>query len=111
MDFELILAKLDGIEELMREQNTLRKDMLTIKEAAWYLGMSVSNLYMLTSQRRIRHSCPGGKKLAFRRADLDAWLTGNTIEVAEDDTLQMQRYLQRKKRVAKVRPFTTKFSL
>jgi excisionase family DNA binding protein len=97
MESELIIAKLNSLYDLILEQNILQKEVLNFKETALYLDLSESYLYSLTSKKRIPHFCPGGKKLAFKRSDLDAWLTQNRIGTAEDEQQQLQRYLQRKR--------------
>ena len=57
--------------------------LLTISEAANLLGLSKQQLYQLTRERsRCRQSRPLpyvrlGKRLAFRRESLVAWITAN----------------------------------
>ena len=50
------------------------KEFLTFKEAAWYLGVSKSHLYHLTSEGKIPHYKPTGKMLYFNRSELVQWL-------------------------------------
>ena len=72
---EQILLKLDSIEKRLVEQNLLQKEILTFAEACLYLDLSSSHLYKLTSSNTIPCYCPQGKKLYFRRPELDLWLT------------------------------------
>ena len=97
MDSELIIAKLNSLYDLILEQNILQKEVLNFKEAALYLDLSGSHLYMLTSKKRIPHYCPNGKKLAFKKTELDAWLTQNRIETVDDAQEKLHRYLLRKR--------------
>ena len=74
---ELILNKLTEIAEKLTEQNLFQKTVLNFNEACAYLDLSQSHLYKLTSARHIPHFCPQGKKLYFRRDELDTWLLRN----------------------------------
>ena len=73
----LILDKLTEIAEKLTEQNLFQKTVLNFNEACAYLDLSQSHLYKLTSARHIPHFCPQGKKLYFRRDELDTWLLRN----------------------------------
>ena len=46
------------------------KSVLTIDEAAEYMGLKKSYLYKLTSERRIPHFKPNGKKIYFESITL-----------------------------------------
>lgn len=72
-----IIEKLERIEQLIIEQNLLKKDVLNFSEACQYLSLSESHLYKLTSNKSIPHFCPQGKRLYFNRAELDEWLQRN----------------------------------
>ena len=70
-----IIKKLTSIEQRLIEQNLLQKEIITFAEACLYLDLSSSHLYKLTSSNTIPCYCPQGKKLYFRRSELDLWLT------------------------------------
>lgn len=53
----------------------------TLREAAEYLDLSPSYVYKLTSTRRLPHYKPSGKRIYFLKADLDAYLLQNRVEV------------------------------
>ena len=68
--------------EVKEEENgkmlyILQKDTLTLKEACFYLGISVSFMYKLTHGRLITHYVPNGKLIYFKRSELDEWLHQN----------------------------------
>lgn len=73
----LILDKLTEIANKLDEQNLLQKTTLNFAEACKYIDVSPSHLYKLTSTKQIPHFCPQGKKLYFKREELDAWLQRN----------------------------------
>lgn len=55
--------------------NLLRmKNMLTVEEAAQYLGMKVSTLYKKTMDNEIPFYTPCSKRLYFKRSELDQWM-------------------------------------
>jgi excisionase family DNA binding protein len=74
---ELILNKLSEIANKLDEQNLLQKTVLNFNEACKFIDVSPSHLYKLTSTRQIPHFCPQGKKLYFKRSELDEWLQRN----------------------------------
>ena len=96
-DNNLILEKLTQIADKLTEQTLLRKTILNFNDACTYLDVSPSHLYKLTSSRQIPHFCPQGKKLYFKREELDDWLQRNRQstkkEIAEkiDEELANQK--------------------
>lgn len=85
---ELIMHRLDSIEKKLVEQALATKEVLNFNEGAVFLDLSKSHLYKLTSQKRIPHFCPEGKKIYFLRADLQSWLLRNRQE--EEETVQQR---------------------
>ncbi|WP_282036191.1 helix-turn-helix domain-containing protein [Saccharicrinis aurantiacus] len=83
---ELIMVRLDTIEKKITEQTIATKTVLNLNEAALFLDLSKSHLYKLTSQKRIPHFCPEGKKIYFLRDDMQNWLLRNRQE--EEQTVQ-----------------------
>lgn len=63
--------------------NSLNKEVLTLTEAAEYMGMSKNYLYRLTSARQIPHYKPNGKMIYFDKNDLILWLKSNPVHTEE----------------------------
>ncbi len=59
------------------------KEVLTLDEAAQYMGIKKSYLYKLTMRREIPHYKPMGKMCYFKRTELEEWLTNNPVATAE----------------------------
>ena len=65
---------------------TILPAVITEKEAAVYVGMSVSFLRMSRLERRRKNHTPGppfvkmGRSVRYRIADLDEWLIANRME-------------------------------
>ncbi len=97
MESEIILEKLIAIENLLMEQKAVRKKVLTIKEACVHLGLSRSHLYKLTSKKQIPHFCPGGRRLYFKREELDNWMLQNRQKSTAELEKETLDYICRKK--------------
>ena len=95
---ELILDKLTEIANKLDEQNLLQKTVLNFNEACKYLDVSPSHLYKLTSTKQIPHFCPQGKKLYFKREELDTWLQRNRKSAAGEIDQLATDYVIRNKR-------------
>lgn len=63
-----------------RLQNTRRPDkrLLTVKEAATYLGRSVGALHHLSASGEVP-TVRNGRRVHFDTADLDRWIESNRI--------------------------------
>jgi excisionase family DNA binding protein len=93
-----IFQKLENIELMLVEQNLLRKDVLNLNEACSYLDLSASHVYKMTSQKLIPHFCPQGKKLYFKRTELDQWLLRNRKDSTDEIETRAANYLLTNKR-------------
>lgn len=76
-----IVERLERIESLLIEH---KEKPLTLEEAAEYLDISTSYLYKLTSAGKIQHFKPAGKRLYFRRSDLNDYLLQNRVKSQEE---------------------------
>ena len=74
---EEVIKRLDKIAALLECQNLAQKALFNFNETCQYLDVSESHLYKLTSARQIPHFCPQGKKLYFKREELNEWLQRN----------------------------------
>ncbi|NOT36887.1 MAG: helix-turn-helix domain-containing protein [Saprospiraceae bacterium] len=94
----LILDKLTEIASKLDEQNLLQKTVLNFSETCKYLDVSESHLYKLTSTKQIPHFCPQGKKLYFKRIELDDWLQRNRQSSTDEIDKLATEYILRNKR-------------
>lgn len=72
-----IVQKLNNIEKILQEQNLQNKEVLNLEDACKFMDISRSHLYKLTSTRKIPHYCPQGKRLYFKKSELEDWLLRN----------------------------------
>jgi len=94
---EKIIKKLDALIQKVEEQNVLKKKVLDFTEACSYLGLSESYVYKLTSTKQVPHFCPLGKKIFFKRKDLDEWrLQNRQASIAEIEQSANQFSIRKK---------------
>lgn len=99
--FELIMRKLDSIESLLRNASVPDKqlgsvaEVFNLNQASEYVSLSKSAIYKKTSERNIPHF-KKGKKLYFKRSELDVWLTENKISTNAEIEMQATNYILRK---------------
>lgn len=99
--FELILDKLINIENLLKagmknDNGTVTiTQVLNLNQAAEYVSLSKSAIYKKTSERNIPHF-KQGKKLYFKRSELDNWLTGMKISTRDEIEQEATDYIIRK---------------
>lgn len=96
---DILIERLEKIERLLESQNLLQKEVLNLNDAALYLELSASHLYRLTSTGCIPYYKPNGKKLYFKRLELDQWLLRNRSTTKEEIETQAANYLIKKGRV------------
>ena len=92
---------LNNISELaikIDELKILQKTVLNFEEACSYLSISQSHLYKLTSRKLIPHFCPQGKKLYFKRDEIDTWLLRNRKFSKEEIENEAINYIIRSRR-------------
>lgn len=91
-----IIEKLERIEKLLIEQQTMHKKVLNFNETCQYLELSQSHLYKLTSTGAIPHYKPNGKKIYFQREELDQWLLRNRMTSQDEIEQQAANFLIKK---------------
>lgn len=92
---EFIQEQLNEIKELLEKQNLQQQEFLTLKEASEYLQLSKSCLYKITSKKEIPFYAPGGKKIYFKKVELDNWILSSRVSSTNDIGLEVENYLSR----------------
>ncbi len=75
------------------EQTEKGEEILSLNEAAKFLKASKSFMYKMTSQKLIPHFIPGGKKIYFKKSDLENWLLKNRIPPNSEFEANTECYL------------------
>jgi excisionase family DNA binding protein len=79
-----IIERLNNLQRLIESQGINTKEVLNFQEACQFLELSQSHMYKLTSAGSIPHYKPNGKKLYFKRSELENWLLRNR-SLAQDE--------------------------
>ena len=93
----MVINYLNEIITLLKENNNQTKELYDFEEACQYLGVSNSHLYKLTSQKKIPYYQPTGKKVYFKKSEIDSWITKSKI--ADENSIEdkVNEYLFSKK--------------
>ena len=97
MDSELAkyVAELEKRVRNIEDKFDSGKEVLTLQEAAQYMGIARSSLYKMTSNQTIPFYRPNGKLIFFEKDDILSWIRRNRVfsteEIEEEARLHMQR--------------------
>ena len=97
MDSELAkyVAELEKRVRNLEDKFDSGKEVLTLQEAAQYMGIARSSLYKMTSNQTIPFYRPNGKLIFFEKDDILSWIRRNRVfsteEIEEEARLHMQR--------------------
>jgi|TARA_B110000285_G_scaffold72227_1_gene83194 excisionase family DNA binding protein len=69
------------------------KNILTVDEVINYTGFSQKQIYKLTSTRAIPHYKPSGRKLFFKKDEIDEWITQGRVKPLSEVIDESQVYL------------------
>lgn len=90
IDNETLLLKVESFEHRIEVlENILRdaKQVLTLEEAALFLGISKSSLYKLTHKHELPFFRPNGKLIYFEKSELLKWMLQNR-SMSEAETIE-----------------------
>lgn len=88
IDTETLLLKVEANEHRIEVlENTLKasKEVLTLEEAALFMGLSKSSLYKMTHKHELPFFRPNGKLIYFEKAELLKWMRQNRT-MSESET-------------------------
>ena len=95
MDSELAkyVAELEKRVRNLEDKFDSGKEVLTLQEAAQYMGIARSSLYKMTSNQTIPFYRPNGKLIFFEKDDITAEeaASAEPEEIEEEARLHMQR--------------------
>jgi excisionase family DNA binding protein len=75
----LIVEQIQSIRQELAKLIKPIKEFLTVEEIADYLGLSKSAVYKITSKKEIPYYNPGGKKIYFKKTEVDAWIESGRV--------------------------------
>lgn len=71
------------------------EEILSLKEAAEFLKLSESCMYKKTSSKQIPHYVPGGKKIYFKKSELENWILSHKVDSINESNSEFTNYLSR----------------
>lgn len=84
-------------QPVVQPQSAVSEDKyLTAKEAAAYIGMTINYFYKLTSAHVLPMYNPTGRKLLFKRSELDSWVMSSKVSTGAELAAQAELKLLRK---------------
>lgn len=81
---ESVHQEITDLKSILSKVFSATKEVLDFEECASHINQSRSHLYKLTSQGLIPHYKPSGKKLYFKRSELDEWVLKNKVYSADE---------------------------
>ena len=80
IDNETLLLKVESFEhriEVLENTLSAAKEVLTLEEAALFMGISKSSLYKMAHRHELPFFRPNGKLIYFEKAELLKWMRQN----------------------------------
>ena len=88
IDNETLLLKVESFEhriEVLENTLSAAKEVLTLEEAALFMGISKSSLYKMTHRHELPFFRPNVKLIYFEKAELLKWMRQNR-SMSESET-------------------------
>jgi excisionase family DNA binding protein len=100
--FELILERLDRIEKAIQNLNNFSNvpdanQIMNIAEVATYIKVAKTTIYSMTHRNTIPHY-KNGKKLYFKKSDIEEWIFSNRIKANLDIEREAMAYIRKNPR-------------
>lgn len=84
METKKLVQTLTFILDRLHSLERVAKTVLNLEECSIYTGLAKSYLYKLTSRCKIPHYKPHGKRVFFKRTEIDEWLLRNPVATQEE---------------------------
>lgn len=92
---EDIMLSVEPQKEIISTKENI-KEHLTVEEAAEYLNVSTSTIYKYTHQNTLAYSKPTGKKVYFKKEDIDKFLKNKRSKSNEEIEQNAREYYVKK---------------
>jgi predicted DNA-binding transcriptional regulator AlpA len=101
--FEIIIERLEQIEKKLSELSakvekptivSQEREIMSLNSVDEFLELSKSAVYKLTSTRGIAHF-KQGKRLYFRKIEIDNWASENRIKTMKEIELEAAEYIRK----------------
>ena len=92
---ENIQTEIEEIKKLLQINNLNTKELFSVDDATQYLQISKSCLHKMTSNKEIPFYKPGGKKIYFKKSELDVWVFNSKVTSNDELECDIEDYLSR----------------
>lgn len=95
--FEIILEKLNSIENSIEKLNTASNTddgFMNIEQVASFIGLSKTTIYGLTHERSIPRF-KTGKRLYFKKSEIVNWITSTKVTTKQELNERADIYLSK----------------
>ena len=95
----------DVLQESPSYLTSEKSETLTIEEVSELTGYKKATLYKLTHERKIPFHKPahGGRRIFFKRAEINQWLESNLFETNEESLTQKEKICRTNKLISNVK--------
>ncbi|MDV3119708.1 helix-turn-helix domain-containing protein [Bacteroides ovatus] len=92
----------DVLQESPSYLTSEKSETLTIEEVSELTGYKKATLYKLTHERKIPFHKPahGGRRIFFKRAEINQWLESNLFETNEESLTQKEKICRTNKLIS-----------
>ena len=94
-DLAKYVAELEKRVRNLEDKFDSGKEVLTLQEAAQYMGIARSSLYKMTSNQTIPFYRPNGKLIFFDKADILTWIRKYRVFSTEEIEEEARRHMER----------------
>lgn len=86
MDYENpnLAPIIEMIERKLNEIKVTQKPIMSVEDLSAYLDLSPAYIRKMTHNHEIPHYKPNGKKLYFRKDEIDEWVFSSRVMTAEE---------------------------
>ena len=90
-----IETEVKEIKKLLQINNLNTKEIFSVDDAIKYLQISKSCLFKMTSNKEIPFYKPGGKKIYFKKSELDEWVFNGKVTSNDELECDVENYIGR----------------
>ena len=94
-DLAKYVAELEKRVRNLEDKFDSGNEVLTLQEAAQYMGIARSSLYKMTSNQTIPFYRPNGKLIFFDKADILTWIRQYRVFSTEEIEEEARRHMER----------------
>ena len=94
-DLAKYVAELEKRVRNLEDKFDSGNEVLTLQEAAQYMGIARSSLYKMTSNQTIPFYRPNGKLIFFDKADILTWIRKYRVFSTEEIEEEARRHMER----------------